>query len=181
MKRQSFTISLCGIFGALSIVIMLMGAIVPIAIYIAPAVAGLIVMIAQAECGPKMAWTLYGAVSIISLLFVPDKEVAFVYVFLLGYYPMIKPYLDRVRKKWLNVLIKLLVFNGTLAVGYGLLMVLFFPGWTQMQWQTSELLFAVVILLMGNLAFYLYDKAIVNLLYLYKALWQPKLHRMLRH
>lgn len=181
MKRQTFAISLCGIFGALSIVIMLMGAIVPIAMYIAPAVAGLIVMLAWVECGPKMAWTLYGAVSIISLLFVPDKEVAFVYVFLLGYYPLIKPYLDKIRKKWLNVAVKLLVFNGALAVGYGLLMLLFFPGWTQIQGQISEILFAVGILLMGNVAFYLFDKAIANLLYLYKMLWQPKLHRMLRH
>lgn len=181
MKRQSFAISLCGVFGALSIVIMLLGAVVPVAMYIAPAAAGLLIMIAQVECDTKMAWTLYAAVSFISLLFVPDKEVSFVYVFLLGYYPLVKPYLDKIRKKWLNVLVKLLVFNGALAVGYGLLMVLFFPGWSEIQGQTAELLLTVSIWLMGNLAFYLYDKAIVNLLHLYKGLWQPKLHRMLRH
>ena len=32
---------------------------------------------------------------------------------------------------------------------------------------------------MGNVAFALYDRALCNLLLLYKLKWQPKLHKML--
>ena len=34
-------------------------------------------------------------------------------------------------------------------------------------------------LAMGNVAFLLYDRALHNLLMLYRLVWQPKLHRML--
>lgn len=181
MKKQSFSLALCGVFGALSIVIMLLGVIIPIAMYIAPALAALLVMIALEECGSKMAWTLYGAVSMISLLFVPDKELAFVYVFLLGYYPLIKPRFDAIRRGWVRVLAKLGFFNLALAVAYGVLMLLLFPGWMSMQWNLVEILTTAAIWGMGNLSFYLFDKAMVLLLQLYRLVWKRRLHRMLRH
>ncbi len=181
MKKQSFSIALCGVFGALSIVVMLLGVIIPIAMYIAPAVAALLVMIAMEECGRKMAWTLYGAVSIISLLFIPDKEVAFVYVFLLGYYPLVKPRFDAIRRGWARAGAKLLFFNLALAVAYGLLILLLFPGFLAAAWQPLEILTTAAVWLMGNLAFILFDKALVSLLRLYQLVWKRRLHRMLRH
>ena len=181
MRKNSFSLALCGVFGALSIVVMLLGAIVPIFLYIAPAVAALLVMVAQEECGNRMAWTLYAAVSIISLLFVPDKEVSFVYVFLLGYYPLVKPRFDAIRPRWLSTGVKLVFFNAALLVAYGLLLMLLMPGWQSMQWNAVEFWTTVAIWAMGNLAFFLFDRAIVMLGRLYQLLWQPRLRRALRH
>lgn len=65
--------------------------------FIAPAVASLLIATVCVECGRTMALTAYGAVSLLSLLFVPDKEVALVFVFLLGYYPLVKPRFERIR------------------------------------------------------------------------------------
>lgn len=73
------------------------GAVVPVLMFIAPAVASLLIATVCVECGKTMALTAYGAVSLLSLLFVPDKEVALVFVFLLGYYPLVKPRFERIR------------------------------------------------------------------------------------
>ena len=72
----------------------------------------------------KMALTAYGAVSLLSLLFVPDKEVALVFVFLLGYYPLVKPKLERIRPKLLRGACKLLLCNGAVLAMYGLVLLL---------------------------------------------------------
>ena len=85
--RKSWAMAYCGMAAAL----MLLGAVVPVLMFIAPAVASLLIATVCVECGRTMALTAYGAVSLLSLLFVPDKEVALVFVFLLGYYPLIKP------------------------------------------------------------------------------------------
>ena len=181
MRRKSYSVALCGVFGALSVVCMQLGVVIPIALYIAPALATLLVLIAQEECGARMAGTLYVAVSLISLLFVPDKEIAFVYVFLLGYYPLLKPYLDRMRSRVLCVAAKMGIFNLAMVVAYSLLLSLLMPGWLHRSYTAAELWGTAAIWAMGNLAFYLFDRAMLLFLRVYKIRWQPRLHRMLRH
>jgi hypothetical protein len=38
---------------------------------------------------------------------------------------------------------------------------------------------AAATLLLGNIAFVLYDRALANLLRVYAAVWRPRLHRMI--
>ena len=45
--------------------------------------------------------------------------------------------------------------------------------------RTTALAVSLATLAMGNVAFLLYDRAIHNLLQLYRLVWQPKLHKML--
>ena len=90
-NRKSWTMAYCGMAAALCVAQMLLGAVIPIAMFIAPAVAGFLVATVCVECGKTMALTAYGAVSLLSLLFVPDKEVALTFVFQLGYYPTAPP------------------------------------------------------------------------------------------
>ena len=61
----------------------------------------------------QLALTAYAAVSLLALLFVPDKEVALIFVFLLGYYPLAKPKFERIRPAVLCIVCKLLLCNGT--------------------------------------------------------------------
>ena len=81
----------CGMAAALCVALMLLGAVIPVLMFVAPAVASLVIATVCIECGRSMAFTAYGAVSLLSVLFVPDKEVALTFVFLLGYYPLVKP------------------------------------------------------------------------------------------
>ena len=141
--RKSWAMAYCGMAAALCVALMLLGAVVPVLMFIAPAVASLLIATVCMECGMKMALTAYGAVSLLSLLFVPDKEVALVFVFLLGYYPLVP------------------------------------AGSISQELRTTALAVSLATLAMGNVAFLLYDRAIHNLLQLYRLVWQPKLHKML--
>ncbi len=177
-KQYSRRVALCGMMGALSVVVMLMGAVIPVMMFIAPMVVSGLVMLVCTECGRRLAWTEYAAVSLLSVLFLPDKEVAFLFVFL-GYYPLIKPRFDALRPALVRVAAKLLYLNASVLVMYALLYSLFFPGQLAADLAGPELALAAFTLLVGNITFFMLDKALVNLLRIYCHFWQPKLHRML--
>ena len=176
---KSWAMAYCGMAAALCVALMLLGAVVPVLMFIAPAVASLLIATVCMECGMKMALTAYGVVSLLSLLFVPDKEVALVFVFLLGYYPLVKPKLERIRPKLLRGTCKLLLCNGAVLAMYGLVLLLVPAGSISQELRTTALAVSLATLSMGNVAFLLYDRAIHNLLQLYRLVWQPKLHKML--
>ena len=177
--RKSWAMAYCGMAAALCVALMLLGAVVPVLMFIAPAVASLLIATVCMECRMKMALTAYGAVSLLSLLFVPDKEVALVFVFLLGYYPLVKPKLERIHPKLLRGVCKLLLCNGAVLAMYGLVLLLVPAGSISQELRTTALAVSLATLAMGNVAFLLYDRALHNLLQLYRLVWQPKLHRML--
>lgn len=177
--RKSWTVAYCGMAAALGVALMLLGTVIPILMFLAPAVAGFLVATVCVECGKTMAWTCYGAVSLLALLFVPDKEEALFFVFLLGYYPLIKPHLERIRPALVRMGCKLLLCNGAVLALYGLIFLLFPGGSAAQELRTTALLFTLVTLGMGNVAFVLYDRALHTMLQVYRLLWQPKLHKML--
>ena len=177
--RKSWAMAYCGMAAALSVALMLLGAVVPVLMFIAPAVASLLIATVCVECGRTMALTAYGAVSLLSLLFVPDKEIALIFTVLLGYYPLVKPRFDRIRPRALQLVCKLLLCNGAVLAMYGLLLVLVPAGSISQELRTTALAMTLLTLGMGNVALALYDRALCNLLLLYKLKWQPKLHKML--
>ena len=94
--------------------------------------------------------------AILSLLLVTDREAAWVFVFL-GYYPMVKPWLDR--KKG-SLLWKGLLFNGSIFVLYTLLLlVLGLPELTQ-EFQGMGRILLAVLLVIGNVTFFLLDRVL---------------------
>ena len=178
-NRKSWTMAYCGMAAALCVALMLLGAVIPIAMFIAPALAGFLIATVCVECGRPMALTAYAAVSLLAILFVPDKEVALIFVFLLGYYPLAKPWFDRVRPAVRRWACKLRLCNGAIAAMYGLLLLLIPAGSIARELRGTALAVTLATVAMGNVAFLLYDRALRNLLALYRLVWQPKLHRML--
>lgn len=177
--KKSWAMAYCGMVAALCVALMLLGTIIPIAMFIAPAVAGFLIATVCVECGKKMAWTAYAAVSLLGLFFVPDKEIALIFAVLLGYYPLVKPWFDRIRPALLRAVSKLVLCNGSILLMYGLILLLIPAGEISQELRTTAFLLTAATLLMGNVAFLLYDRALRNMLVLYRIRWQPKLHRML--
>ena len=177
--RKSWTMAYCGMAAALCVALMLLGAVIPIAMFIAPAVAGFLIATVCVECGRTMALTAYAAVSLLALLFVPDKEVALIFAFLLGYYPLAKPKFERIRPAVLRIVCKLLLCNGTVLAMYGLVFLLVPAGSISQELRTTALAVSLATLVMGNVAFVLYDRAVHNMLMMYRLVWRPKLHKTL--
>ena len=93
--KSTFKIALGGVMAAFCIVLMLLTAIVPIGSFALPCIAGLILLMVSYEVGISWAILIYAAVAIMSLLFVADKEAALLFTMFLGYYPILKEFLDK--------------------------------------------------------------------------------------
>ena len=178
-QQKSWAMAYCGIVAALCVALMLLGAVIPIAMFIAPAVAGFLIATVCVECGMQMALTAYAAVSLLALLFVPDKEVALIFTVLLGYYPLAKPKFERIRPALLRCVCKLLLCTGAVLAMYGLIYLLVPMGSISQELRATATAAALATLAMGNVAFLLYDRALHNMLMMYRLVWQPKLHKTL--
>ena len=152
--KPASTVALGGVLAALAVVIMSLGGLIPVATYVSPMLCALLLQMVLVSCGARIAWAWYGAVAILAVLLSPDKEAAAVFVFL-GYYPIIKPKLDKLP---LRALWKGLLFNASVAVMYYLLLRLF--GMEALNQEFSEMGVGVlvILLLMGNVTFYLLDR-----------------------
>ena len=152
-RNDAKSMAFGGVMAALAVVIMCMGGIIPVATYICPMLCAMLLAVVFQFVGRKLAWTWYVAVSILSLLLSPDKEAAAVFVFL-GYYPIIKPWVDR-RK--LPVLWKLMIFNLAIAVLYTLLIYLFQLDQVVRDFQEFGLVLTLIALLLGNVTLFMLD------------------------
>lgn len=153
-RTPAANIALGGILAALAVVIMSMGTLIPVATYVCPMICCLILELVRKNCGSRMGWAWYGAVAILGLMMAPDKEAAAVFA-ALGYYPVVKPKLDRMKGQWLW---KGLMFNGVILALYWLLMHLL--GFDRIAEEFAEMgkLLTVLTLLLGNVVFFLLDR-----------------------
>lgn len=156
MRSESKQMALGGILAALAVVVMSMGGLIPVATYVCPMLCMILLSVVLQTCGAKVAWAWYGAVAILGLLMGPDKEAAAVFVFL-GYYPILKPIMDKLPLCWLW---KGLLFNGVILVMYWLLIHLF--GMAQVAGEFEELgtVMIALMLVLGNVVFFLMDRVL---------------------
>lgn len=153
-RTPASNIALGGMLAALAVIIMSMGTLIPVATYVCPMLCALVLQLVLKICGGRIAWAWYGAVSILSLLMAPDKEAAAVFL-AIGYYPIVKPKLDKRKGKWLW---KGLLFNAVILLTYWLLMHIF--GFDQLSAEFADMgkVMTVLLLLLGNVTFFLLDK-----------------------
>lgn len=170
---------MCGVMCGLAVAIMLCGSVIPCATFCAPAIGGLLLMPVAIECGMRMAWVCYGAIGLLTLLLAPDKEMAAIFVFFFGYYPLLKAYLQRIHSRVLRVLLKAIVFNGSVLAMYTVLLYLFPIQYLVEEFAQIAGWMILVLLLLGNLCFWIYDAALVNIVQLYVIKLQAKLRHML--
>ena len=176
MRNQaSRKTALCGITAALMIVVMMMGSLLPLATYACPMLAGALIIPIVWEMGPRTGGLVYLAVSLLSILMAPDKEAVFLFVFLLGWYPIARPKLQHIRNKPIRWVIKMILFNLAAGVTYAfLLYVLTMPD-LQAEFADWTVLFLAGFLLLGNVTFVLYDILLGRLGDFYVVRIRPKL------
>ena len=153
MGTEARRIALGGILAALACVIMGMGGLIPVATYVVPMLCIFLLQFVFRSCGGRIAWAWYGAVAILGLLLCPDKEAAAVFL-ALGYYPIVKPRLDRKKLSWLW---KGLLFNSTILLLYWALMHLFGMAELSREFEGMGTAMLAALLAMGNLVFFLMD------------------------
>ncbi len=172
MREKTRKLALCGMLCALAAVFLLLGSVIPAALYCCPILAMAALLPVREEFGTKLALTAYAAVAILGLLLAADRELAGVWLFW-GWYPAVQPTLDRIRPRALQYGAKLGLCTASMAALYALLIFLFqMEALVQEFRTTSAVLMAATVVLM-ELVFLLTGAMLHRL----SALWRNRLRR----
>lgn len=174
-KWNSRRVAFGGIATGISLLCMFLSGIFPFAEYTCPALAGIILIALVIDFGKATAWVCYLAVALLSLIITPNKEAAMLFVFFLGYYPILKSYLERIKSRIAEWLVKLAIFNVMIVSAY--LVIVYAFGMTEVLEEMNEYFqYGVLLfLLAGNIVFVVYDFALTGLIAMYCQKLRPRL------
>lgn len=113
--------AVCGLLAGLSVALMALGSVFGVLTYVCPMLAGIPVLLVRRAWGARPALCLWGAAGLLGLLLVPDREMAALFLGLLGWYPAAKPALDRLPRP-LGLPAKAACFGAALAAIYSILL-----------------------------------------------------------
>jgi len=151
--KQSKRIADCGMTAALAVVIMIVGAFLGIGLYASPMISGLILLPIGRKYGAKYHAALWLAVSLLSLLLVPEIEQNLVFLCFFGCYPLLYPRFMRIRRTWLRRISKFLYFNVTIIAVEALVLFVLVP-------EALSPAMLLILLALFNLIFISFDRII---------------------
>lgn len=114
--KNSVKVAVCGICTALSTVLMFLGGITYVFSYVVPIILGVLMLMINKTFGKSYAFTVYFATFALSMIIVTEKESVLLYGLFFGYYPIIKPSIEKIKSKFLQIVLKLLLFNFAVAL-----------------------------------------------------------------
>lgn len=159
-RKKSAMAAFCGMSAGLSVGFMLLGGVIPVATYAVPLFCGLLLLPVFIEFGRTAAWTTYLAAALLALILDIDKEAAFFYLFL-GYYPIIKWRLDRIKSKPVRFGFKFSFFTGAIVLMYGLLTLVFPVEAVLEEFKEMGAYLSLAFLLAFDLCLFLYDRLLM--------------------
>ncbi len=176
----SYIVSLCGIMCGLALVMMFFLSMIPAFEYISPAVSGVLIWVIRERLGVKYGLISYLAVGILCLFFTPSYEASLMYIFLLGYYPIVREYFMKLPNAFLRYAAKLSVYTVSVLACYFLLINLF--NLTAILDDIGEFgqYGAVILLAMGAVAFVMYDVFLGLFAPFYEKVLKPKIQRRMK-
>lgn len=177
MKDISYRVALGGIVSALCLVTMFLAGVIPALYIVLPMIAGFLMMIISIEVNTAWAFLTYISVSLLSLFVTFDKEAALIFIMFFGHYPILRFYISKIKFKPLKAVIKSAVFNVCiLAYVY---VTVYVMGLQQLLEELDGFgkYGAVIMLVIVNLIFLLYDYNLEICHIYYRARIMPKFRR----
>ncbi len=161
-KKSSFDqrVVICGVLVALSVIILYLGCAIEVLDLTLSAVVSLLVVVIVIEMGHRYAWLAYVATSILALIILPQKTPAIFYACFMGFYPIIKSYVERLKSSLIQWVIKIATGSAALA-----LMLLLISVFVPDEFETGFVVISTYAL--GMLAFVMYDIALSKLITVY--------------
>ena len=176
MKNNTHKIALGGMMTALAAAVMLMGGVIPAATFCCPALAGLALIPLVVDCGKRMSWGAYAAISALSLMLCADKEAALLFCFL-GYYPIVKWRFDRIPRPAPRWLAKLGLWTAAVGSMYALIFFVLRLDQVMADFQDLTRITLILTIVLGYVTLALYDRFLAIFAVLYIRRWRPKLFR----
>ena len=150
---------------ALGVACMYVGALFEVLDLSTAALASICVLLVLTELGGRYAWLTYAVTGVLSLILLPTKTAAVLFIGFLGFYPMAKAFFEQKFRGICCFVLKILLLNACtflmlLAVRYVI---------------AEALWFEIMTLLLANFVFAVYDFALTRLLRAYVFVWRKKL------
>ena len=118
LRGKSRNIASGGILTALVLVFMLLSSAVPTGRLIFVFLASAMIGIGVNMSGIGFGSAVYGASAFLVGFIVPDKLFALLYILVVGNYPLLKPFIERLKVIAVRLIVKLIVFNLYMVVCY---------------------------------------------------------------
>ena len=160
-KKLAFS----ALMAALGITFMYAGALLEVLDLSTAALASICVMLVLTELGMRYAWLTFAVAGILSLILLPIKFAAILFLGFLGFYPMAKSFFERKFRGWKCLVLKLLLLNVCTVL---MLLAARFV-------MAEALWLDVLTLVLVNVVFVIYDVALTRLLGMYVFVWRKKL------
>ena len=173
-NKRTTVLALCGVLAALAVALLFLGGTLPFAAIACPVLASLVLIPVYAENGAKWGFLWYLTTALLGVLLTPDKETAVLFVFF-GCYPMLKRFLERLPGRALTWTSKLVYINAAVCAAYGLMIWVFQMEAVAAEFAETQTWMLILLLLMANVTFVLYDLLIVRLEVYYHARLRLKL------
>ena len=168
--KDAKKIALAGIFTALAVVFLFVGSLFQTLDLSAAALGSIIILIALIEIGKGWAIGVYVSVSLLSMLLIPNKTAALIFMLFSGFYPIIKAPLNRIKPIWFSYLVRITVFNAFLTA-----LVYFSKQFFGIE--EDFIGFGVIIYALCNITFLVYDFALERIAVTYISRIKPMLFR----
>ena len=173
--HNSGRVALGGLLCALSAAVMI-ASLFPAVEYIAPALAGAVLLPLTIEVNKWWGLGAYAAVALLVLILPAGLEAKALFIVFFGYYPIIKVWIERLRKVWLRWAAKLALFNVTMVAAYWVM--LSFLGLGTDAFEFFGVSLPWVFWAGGNALFVLYDIALTRVAVLYQCKLHPVFMRI---
>lgn len=174
--KQNAKITFSAMMAALAVAFMLLSYF-PYLTYAIPAIAGLFIMVIVIEINCKWAFLSYLSSAV--LVFISaEPESRLLYIFFLGYYPILKSLIEKWRKPAAEWIVKIITFNCAVLLVY-----LIFAKPMGIDFDDFGALGkygAVITLGLGNVAFVLYDIAVSRMATVYMSVVKPKIKKIFK-
>lgn len=147
--KQSKRMAMCGMMAALSVVLMVIGGALGLGMYVSPLLAGLCLIPIGNAYGRKYQIILWLAVSVLSLILVPNIEESLMYLCLFGCYPILRPQFQKLPKA-LRFIAKLLFFTIVFTALQLLIVLVLVP-------EATDFWMMVTLIVLADVTLMLYD------------------------
>ena len=169
-SKHTRNIAFTSILSALSVVFLCIGIFLPTLDLVAAMIASYAVILTVCELGRGYAVGVFASSAVLGLIIAPQNSAALFYAVFMGYYPILKSFIEvKLRKRIAAIAVKLLSFNVAffiiLFVGIKFFAFEKFIGW-----------YAIGIVVLAEFAFILYDIALTKIIFIYFRTARARLH-----
>lgn len=177
-NTNTMKIAFCGLIAALSVIVMFLTGLIPIATLALPAIAGCLLIAVVAEAGVRWAFGVYVVCGVLSFMLAPDREAALFYILFFGYYPTLFAVIGRIKNRIARYLVKLCVFNAAVIAEFFIAVKLLGIPFEEME--LFGQFTALILLVLGNVVFIIYDLALDRLISTYYIKMRPKVKKVFK-